>query len=278
MIVLGPKMFYELAKSRRYQMVYEHRDLKSAGDDSPRQLLFELRQMELNTACWTIDRPSEFFDFDRRQRIRKAGFDPVWRDGDYILRDISSGNEFDPFLSKQGIEFRFSERFDRGEFWMESLIYFDAYKYESKSCLPAEMHYYLLNGFHLVLKDDKSYYTRNIMDDDQELTLEAAFLMHYTMMYNVTANSEIATNIERSEAYLRGRGFIMTRRGDDYFPVSLETGAGPELPPKSVYVAAALDELNRGEAVTKYVAKTTLDMYDVGIAWNESEKRYELVR
>jgi hypothetical protein len=284
-IVLGPRAYHGLALSRRSQMLYIQRDLKNARDESMRKLLFDLSGIELKMAVETVDRPREFFEFDLRQRIRNAGFDPVWRDNRYVLRDISSGNESDPLLSKRGIEFRLGEQFEiqrrrheKGKMKREGMMSFNVYTYESPSHLLPEMYYYHLNDFHLVLRGGQSVYAKNIQADEQELTLDAAFIMHQTMMYNVNEGTPLTRYIEMSEALLKERGFIMKRRGDAYFPVTLETGTVPELPPKSIFVDAALNELNCQDPVTKYVAKTTLDMYGVEIVWDEAEKRYEIVR
>ena len=285
MIALGPRAFYGLALSRRSEVMYIQSDLKDAPDDSMQKLLFELGQLELKQVYTTADRPEEFFKFDHRQRIRQAGFDPIWRDDRYILRDLSIGNESDPFLSKRGIEFRYAESFEtgrrtyeRGKWRREGMMDFRAFTYDTPSRLLPELYYYHLNDFHFVMRDGRSVYVRDTRGDEQELTLEAAFLMHETMAFNVAAFPTTLPVVETSEAYLKERGFIMKRRGGAYFPVSLETGITPELPPKSIFVDAALDELNNQNAVTKFVAKTTLDMYEVEIAWNEAEKRYEIVR
>jgi hypothetical protein len=247
---------------------------------------------------WQGGCPPQFLFFDRRQRIRQAGFEPVWRNDRYILRDMISKQEIDPFSLYPGKGPNSRKEIDDDEYLRKLFPMLDL------NDLLFNVYYRQLNGFHLVLRPegssgDKLFFVRNIQEKDLEVALDKLIVLDDTITFNCGA--EWGMRVE-SEVHLKERGFIMKKRRDGHIPVSLETREMAELPPKQFFVDAALRNINhearehggplplmgqrhvpwdsRVEPINRpyYVEGVLLELYGLEIRWNKMERRYELVR
>jgi hypothetical protein len=250
---------------------------------------------------WQEGRPPQFLFFNHLQKIRQAGFEPVWRDNRYIAIDMITKQELDPFSLSPGKGLNSRKEIDEDDYLREqfSMLHLDD--------LIFYTYYRQLYGFHLVLRPggysgDKLLFVKNVQEKDLEVTLEQLMALDDTITFN--CGEQWGHGI-KSEAHLKERGFIMKKRGNGHIPVSLETGEMAELPPKQFFVDTALRNINNdarehggplplmgqrhiyrpgiGSWETPryrpyYVEKVLLELYGLEIRWNEAERRYEFVQ
>ena len=251
---------------------------------------------------WREGRPPQFLFFNHLQGIRQAGFEPVWRNDKYILRDMINKQEIDPFILYPGKGKNSRKKIHDDEYLRELFSMLDL------NDLLFYTYYRQLNGFHLVMRPggffgDKFLFVKNVQERDVEVTLEQLIVLNDTILFNC---SEWGMLGPETEAHLKERGFTMKKRGDGHIPVSLETGEMAELPPKQFFVDDALRKINNnatehggplplmgkryiyrppggGSWETPryrpyYVEKVLLELYGLEIRWNKTERRYELVQ
>ncbi len=239
--------------------------------------------------------PRQFYVFEQRQRIREAGFDPVWKGDRYILRNIENGEEIDPFISGKRM-FNPTEVIDEDRdvrTWISPSTFVNEPNVEF-----VRAYFYHLKGFDIVLRDDKLLYVTDVRDSDAPIPVEQWLVKYKAVYFNVCVLASIIPETVRNEEPLRRRGYIMKKTGDGYVPVSLETGAMPPLPPKELYINDAITSINsdakrfKNDYLAKrrfqmesdrfvininVVEKEVLDLYGVEIRWNEVKRQYELV-
>ncbi len=273
------------------------------GIDNSLRDLGEVRLGVLDVADYNL--PREFFIFGHRQKIRSEGFDAVWRNDRYILRDLEGGEELDPFRLRQETKLRSTKTIDRGSKWSPGLIS-PAYALMIAPYIH-ELYCYQLHGFHLVRRksmffEDKFLYVTDVREKDLEIGFEQFLLKEEAVAYNASALAGDNMYMELSESHLRGLGYIMKKKGDGYVPVSLETGAMAAFPPKELYVRDVLRSINddmlrsinngiKGDYLAErrfidnfssdisdaVLGKEVLDLYGVEIRWNDTELQYEIV-
>lgn len=280
-------------------------DVEITEDESMENMLFELGQIRLRmTRHWEFDQPREFFIFNHRQKIRKSGFDPVWRDDRYILKNMGSGGEVDFFRSRSENRFNLRKKINQDKFVREVMSAYVDYSARIDEELLAKIYHLQLNGFHLVSRHtsffgNKFLFVKDIRKNDLIIALEELLLLDASISYNCA--EEFGGGV-RSEVILRERGFIMKERGDVCFPVYLKTGGMPELPPKEIFIYDALNRINeyakwRGKADLTikhidsgigsrgrflgrpyYVDRVMLELYGFAIRWDKSREQYEMVQ
>ncbi len=275
------------------------------GIDNSLRDLGEIRLGVRDVADYNL--PREFFIFDRRQKIRSEGFDAVWRNDRYILKDLEGGEELDPFRLRQETELRSTKVIDKDSDVMRQRfpgLISPAYLH---SPLMEKLYCYQLHGFQLVWRDsmifeDRFLYVTDVREKDLEIGFEQFLLKEEAVAYNTSALVGDRMNMELRESHLRGLGYIMKKKGDGYVPVSLETGAMAVFPPKELYVRDVLRSINEdmlriinngvkgdylarrrfssgfhSEIIDAVLGKEVLDLYGVEIRWNDTESRYEIV-
>ncbi len=273
--------------------------VEGIDNDDVRKMLFELGQIRLRILRrGDLDYPQEFVIFEYRQRIEDAGFDLVWRDDRYVLKDLNDGKELDPFQSGAARRLGANGRFGKGEHEVRRVPGSISPAYMPHPFM-SRLYRYELNGFHLVQRYRKYFYTKNIRKNDLQIKLEQLLLKEEAVAFNVSSVEDAdymgLAYLDEYESHLKGRGFIMKKERNSYVPVSLETGSPAELPPKEVFVPDALRTINSETKGTDYLAKRrvradmhseidrgvlakkTLDLYGVEIRWVNVLKQYRMV-
>jgi hypothetical protein len=279
-------------------------DAKDIMDENIEFTLLQLGRIRLLIAQrWEFLCPREFLIFRDCQKVRLSGFNPVWRYDRYILNDLKSGAEFDPYQTSKGTGLQFKEKkmVDIGCLTptFPSSV--------SPEYMPNPMLYnfypYHLNGFHLVLRNGKFECKKDVLKNDLEISFESLLLKDESVAYNAGVLTGFFSYVDKYEGHLREKGLIMKKRGDGYFPVHLTTGAMIELPPREAFVSYSIEAINAwarermkseqfggGDYLKKrrfstgpkmeidkdILEKEVLDLYGVKIHWNQAEKRYEL--
>jgi len=285
--------------------------VENAQYEKERKLLLELGEIRLRLVS-RFDESQSHFIFNHRQMIREWGFDPVWRDGRYILKDLETREKIDPFRLKQERGHRPPQRKhlilgSSGEKSVREAVLQVDRTLHMPDGLVADIYEHQLYGFHLVVRrcglfgcKSKLIYVKDMQNDDLKIEFDELFLLNEALAYNgCVFYAPNFNDVYRSEERLRDWGYIMKKRGDGYVPVMLETGSVPEWPPREFFVDETVSRINDSKGVIDpalrrvpffdgsrspvvvrplWLEKELLDLYEVEILWNNAEQQHEVVK
>jgi hypothetical protein len=277
--------------------------VEGIDNEELKKLLCELGAVRLRFSWW-LGPDREFFIFNHRREIRELGFDPEWKDDRYILKNIGTGEEVDPFHMDKAEGHRSTKKAEEDVEVREAIVNAFTTIYMGYG-LFSNVYERQLDGLHLVARPGGFFFrksrfpfVKDVQREDHKIEIEELFMLNAALVYNggVLFGPNF-NDVHRSEEHLRERGYIMKRRGDGYVPVLLETGTIPKFPPREIFVDETLHRINDSEDVIDpalrripwntefgffgprpiWVEKELLDLYGVEIRWNDSEEQYELV-
>ena len=238
--------------------------------------------------------PSEVLLFEDLQKIRSIGYEAIWKDYRYILKDRAGGQEIDPFLWRGNWPecMKAPRKGDDVTQWF-------ATKYGNCDVLfcpdikgGGQYAYtlYTLKLFgadRITMKDNRFIIAEKSNGNEAHVDFDRARVRDAAMRYGWRFEGE---------SVLHEYGFIMQRKGHKILvPVKIDSGERFEMPAKEIVISRALDELNIRVAHgielhgarekipvpidpsgPEACAKRFLDLCDVRIAWDEASQQYKI--
>jgi len=243
--------------------------------------------------------------FHKFQYIRREGYIPIWRDYRYILKDVISGEEIDPFLQAgwhgvfSGADQPLNLVLDTGDdVLFSNILGLRDYNFTRFESL---LFYYKLCNARVVVRDNEFLFADEMREGDYDTTFQGILLRNEAARYNW---AWLPNDMAAADAILRDYGVIMRRVGAQYFPEYLDTGERIEFPAQPAVAERVLRVLNKTAkehgkdfvtpegyyrmnanlidtgwtiGIKGHVAKEFLELYGIIYRWDEANQQYEMV-